>query len=57
MNLILLSARNIFYIASAEIITLDAFNKSQEKNDFVIGITIIKVGILYKGPVAFYSEL
>lgn len=27
---------------SAEIITLDSFNKSQEKNDFVIGITIIK---------------
>ncbi|KAK9702114.1 hypothetical protein QE152_g30178 [Popillia japonica] len=27
---------------SAEIITLDAFNKSQDRNDFVIGITIIK---------------
>lgn len=27
----------------AEIISIDAFNKSEENNEFVIGITIIKV--------------
>lgn len=27
----------------AEIISLDAFNKSSKSNEFVIGITIIKV--------------
>lgn len=32
-----------FVLGGAEIISMDAFNKSETGNDFVIGITIIKV--------------
>lgn len=32
-----------FFLDFAEIISLDAFNKSTKSNEFVIGITIIKV--------------
>lgn len=33
----------IMVSGGAEIISIDAFNKSNTKNEFVIGITIIKV--------------
>jgi hypothetical protein len=31
------------FLGGAEIISIDAFNKAPPSNDFVIGITIIKV--------------
>lgn len=41
-------ARGLFTVSfystgGAEIISIDAFNKSENSNEFVIGITIIKV--------------
>lgn len=33
----------VLFLGAAEIISIDAFNKSETSNDFVIGITIIKV--------------
>lgn len=35
-----------YHLGGAEIISIDAFNKSENSNEFVIGITIIKVGFL-----------
>lgn len=37
-------------IGGAEIISMDAFNKSDNSNEFVIGITIIKVAIVFFYP-------